>query len=134
MAEHSMLFIYTPNSSMEELFLDRHRYTIGRNKACDVCLPISSVSRLHATLVFIDADEYRRDEEAHYLIFDGDSQIDGSKSHFGLYVNGKKVDTHKLAHGDVIELGKDSRLNGLYINYFKFASVGKDTEEGGTSS
>ncbi len=134
MPEHAMLIIHAPPSPMQEVFLDKHLYTIGRSNKCDIIVASSGISRLHASITLIEESEYIPQEEAHYLIFDGDASIDGDKSTYGLFINGEKKDSHKLAHGDLIELGRNSRASGIYLLYFQFYQAGKTSEEGGTFS
>jgi pSer/pThr/pTyr-binding forkhead associated (FHA) protein len=132
MPEHAMLMVYCRNSRQERL-LDKHLHTIGRSQSCDIVIEQNGISRLHATLIFIEEDEYNSDEKAHHLIYDGDANIDGKPSLLGLYVNGVKVDVCKLSDDDLIELGENSKARGLYIKYFKFYQAGKKTDEGQTS-
>ncbi len=127
-----MLFVYAPPSPTQEVLLDKHLYTIGRSNKCDIILTGAGISRLHASITLIEESEYVSQEEAHHLILDGDASIDGNKSTYGLFINGEKKDSHKLTHGDVIELGRNSREVGIYLLYFQFYQAGRTSEEGGT--
>lgn len=62
---------------------------LGRGSDADLRLQDPSVSRLHARVVFVDGG---------YCLFDLGSTL-------GTEVNGRRVDVHKLADGDVIVLG-----------------------------
>ena len=66
------------------------KMTIGRSPETDVFLDDVTVSREHATLV-------RR--SGHWL-------LDDSGSLNGTYVNRQRVDSHKLADGDELQIGK----------------------------
>ena len=64
---------------------------IGRGKGTDLLLPDISVSRHHARVERVGGDGYR--------LVDLGSQ-NGTK------VNGRRVDTHALEHGDELQIGK----------------------------
>jgi hypothetical protein len=66
------------------------RMTIGRRPDCDIFLDDVTVSRDHALLV-------RRGEEIH---------IDDLGSLNGTYVNRARIDSHHLADGDELQIGK----------------------------
>jgi pSer/pThr/pTyr-binding forkhead associated (FHA) protein len=66
------------------------KMTIGRSPETDVVLDDVTVSREHATLV-------RRG---------GDWYLDDSGSLNGTYVNRRRVDSHRLADGDELQIGK----------------------------
>ena len=70
--------------------LTGERMTIGRSPETDVFLDDVTVSREHATLV-------RRG---------GDWFLDDSGSLNGSYVNRQRVDSHRLADGDELQVGK----------------------------
>ena len=66
------------------------KMTIGRSPETDVFLDDVTVSREHATVV-------RRG---------GDWYLDDSGSLNGTYVNRQRVDSHRLADGDELQIGK----------------------------
>ena len=66
------------------------KMTIGRSPETDVFLDDVTVSREHATLV-------RRG---------GDWYLDDAGSLNGTYVNRQRVDSHRLADGDELQIGK----------------------------
>ena len=70
--------------------LTGEKMTIGRSPETDVFLDDVTVSREHATLV-------RRG---------GDWFLDDSGSLNGTYVNRQRVDSHRLADGDELQIGK----------------------------
>src|SRR4051794_18998398 len=74
--------------------LFRDEYTIGRGEENTVRLTERNISRDHATL---------QKRSTHWVLID-------NSSYNGSFVGGNRVvDEHKLAHGDVIQLG-DYRL------------------------
>jgi hypothetical protein len=66
------------------------RMSIGRTPDADVFLDDVTVSRDHATLVHRQGAWY----------------LDDSGSLNGTYVNRQRIDTHKLADGDEVQVGK----------------------------
>ena len=66
------------------------RMTIGRRPDCDIFLDDVTVSRDHALLV-------RRNGEIH---------IDDLGSLNGTYVNRQRIESHRLADGDELQIGK----------------------------
>jgi DNA-binding winged helix-turn-helix (wHTH) protein len=79
-----------PNGAEVHLPLERDVTTIGRSDNCDLVIPLSTVSRLHARI------ELQYD---HYILSDA-----GSAN--GTYVNGERIeDGHQLSTEDEIWLG-----------------------------
>ncbi len=74
----------------ESFPLEGERLTIGRRPDSDVFLDDVTVSRDHALLV-------RRGGEFH---------LDDLGSHNGTYVNRRRIESHKLADGDELQVGK----------------------------
>jgi hypothetical protein len=87
----SALVIRAGGGRVGETFaLEGDRVTIGRRPESDVFLDDITVSRDHALLV-------RRG---------GDYYLDDCGSLNGTYVNRQRVDSHKLADGDELQIGK----------------------------
>ncbi|TLM80116.1 MAG: FHA domain-containing protein [Actinobacteria bacterium] len=74
----------------ERFFLDRDELTIGRDPACDVFLNDVTVSRHHAVL----------------RAAAGVVGIEDAGSLNGTYVNGVRVDSAILGHGDSVRIGR----------------------------
>jgi pSer/pThr/pTyr-binding forkhead associated (FHA) protein len=74
----------------ESFPLDGDRMTIGRRPDSDVFLDDVTVSRDHALIV-------RRGEEYH---------LDDLGSLNGTYVNRRRIESHRLADGDELQVGK----------------------------
>jgi hypothetical protein len=74
----------------ESFPLTSDRMTIGRRPDCDIFLDDVTVSRDHALLV-------RRGDEIH---------IDDLGSLNGTYVNRQRIESHRLADGDELQIGK----------------------------
>jgi FHA domain len=86
-----MLVIRSGGGRAGEAFsLDKDRMTVGRRPDSDIFLDDVTVSRDHAVMV-------RRGTEYH---------LDDLGSLNGTYVNRQRVETHHLAHGDELQIGK----------------------------
>ena len=90
----------------KEIVLTNSSYSIGRGQKCNIFLSSRFVSRRHATLFKIMADDGR----AYYRIVDGDMK--GKMSVNGLRINGRKVHYHDLKDGDKIFFG--SQVYAIY--------------------
>ena len=75
--------------------VDRDRFVIGRHTNSDLVLPELSVSHRHAVLSF---------ENGQFVLRDAPSK-------FGTFVNGERVQEHRLQHGDRIHLGSGSGVD-----------------------
>lgn len=84
------LRVYREQRHVEDLPLDRPRYTVGRGRGSGVLLDDESVSRVHAML-FAVADGYR---------------VEDLGSPNPTHVNGRPVRVHTLVHGDRIGVGR----------------------------
>lgn len=84
-----LVIVEGPNPGTQYPLLDK-RLLIGRGEECDLALPDTSVSRVHATLL--------KDEHGRYHISD-------QQSSNGVRVNGMEVTKIPLYSGDVVELG-----------------------------
>jgi pSer/pThr/pTyr-binding forkhead associated (FHA) protein len=90
-AESGALVVRSGGGRVGQSFpLTGEKMTIGRSPETDVFLDDVTVSREHATLV-------RRG---------GDWYLDDSGSLNGTYVNRQRVDSHRLADGDELQIGK----------------------------
>lgn len=90
-----------------EFVLDGSIHSLGRDPDCDIPLPSGFVSRYHATLVRVTNEN----DSCTYRLIDGnykfiDGELVGQPSKNGLIVNGRRVQTHTLRHGDEIDLGR----------------------------
>lgn len=83
------LILMTALGQTRQVMLPRHETRIGRAETNDIVLDTGRVSRMHATISVDDAFVTITDL--------------GSKN--GTYVNGERVDTQTLAHGDTIKIG-----------------------------
>ena len=90
-ARGPMLVIRSGGGRAGEAFsLDKDRMTVGRRPDSHIFLDDVTVSRDHAVIV-------RRGTEYH---------LDDLGSLNGTYVNRQRVETHHLAHGDELQIGK----------------------------
>jgi len=74
----------------ESFLLDGDRLTVGRRPDSDIFLDDITVSRDHAVLVRRGADYY----------------LDDCGSLNGTYVNRRRIESHRLADGDELQIGK----------------------------
>jgi pSer/pThr/pTyr-binding forkhead associated (FHA) protein len=70
--------------------LEQDRLTVGRRPESDIFLDDVTVSRDHAILVRRNADYY----------------LDDLGSLNGTYVNRSRIESHRLTHGDELQIGK----------------------------
>ncbi len=90
---------------LKSLPIERQEYIIGRANECDFLIDGKEVSRKHARVYYKD----------------GKFIIEDLKSTNGTFVNGKRIDTIELRHGDEINIGNftiifdDGRgIEGIY--------------------
>jgi pSer/pThr/pTyr-binding forkhead associated (FHA) protein len=95
--KHSL--IIEDDRGRREYILDASMYSIGRDLKCDIRIDSQYVSRRHATLVQLFAD----DGTFHYRIVDGLPK--GKPSSNGLFVNGRRLPACDLNDRDEIKLG-----------------------------
>jgi diguanylate cyclase (GGDEF)-like protein len=81
--------------------LEEMKYSLGRKSDNQIVLRSKHASRYHATLIKKSIDR----QKFSYWILDGD--LEGNKSHNGIYVNGNKCLVHELKDGDLINFGCD---------------------------
>ena len=74
----------------ETFLLEQERLTVGRRPESDIFLDDVTVSRDHAILV-------RRNDDYH---------LDDLGSLNGTYVNRSRIESHRLTHGDELQIGK----------------------------
>ena len=91
----------------KNISLNTNYFSIGRHPQCSLVLDSKVVSRHHATIVWVK-DKNSRRNEGYYWLVDGDGR--GRRSRNGVYVNGKKISSHRLVCGDVISIDSDSEL------------------------
>lgn len=94
------LLIIEESRQRKSILLEKSQYSIGRKSNNSIALKSHQVSRQHATLL-----RKAKTQVNHYSywIFDGD--LEGNKSHNGIYVNGEKCLIHELKDGDLINFG-----------------------------
>ncbi|MCM1982632.1 ATP-binding protein [Lyngbya confervoides] len=93
------------------IILDAATYSIGRDKTNSIVLNSKMVSRQHAILLRVTSPE----NSTHFFrLIDGDLQ--GKRSTNGLLVNGRKLFSHDLKHGDTILFGNDVKAKYFLTN------------------
>lgn len=90
--------------------LDAATYSIGRDQTNSIVLNSKMVSRQHAILLRVTVP----DTSTHmFRIIDGDLQ--GKRSTNGLIVNGRKLFSHDLKHGDQLMFGNDVKAKYYFL-------------------
>jgi sigma-B regulation protein RsbU (phosphoserine phosphatase) len=93
--------------------LDKPLFTIGRRGTADLKIGSADVSREHAEIAW-----------------DGDQYVlrDVGSSH-GTFVNGRRINMHTLAHGDLIRLGKNDVEIGFEADITSMSALMDTTSE-----
>jgi pSer/pThr/pTyr-binding forkhead associated (FHA) protein len=93
------ILIIEDDKGRREILLKSSRYSLGRTQKNDIIIHSPFVSRNHATLIrHFDEDGY-----VYYQVMDGDGAEKLSAN--GILINGRKVISHSLRHGDKIIFG-----------------------------
>ena len=95
------LLIVEDPQGRRTITLEDMKYSLGRKSDNQIVLRSKYSSRYHATLIKKSIDR----QKFSYWILDGD--LEGNKSHNGIYVNGSKCLVHELKDGDLINFGCD---------------------------
>ncbi|WP_375328312.1 EAL domain-containing protein [Microcystis sp. BLCC-F210] len=95
------LLIVEDPKGIRTIPLEEMKYSLGRKSDNQIVLHSKHASRYHATLIKKGIDR----QNFSYWILDGD--LEGNKSHNGIYVNGSKCLVHELKDGDLINFGCD---------------------------
>ncbi|MDB9432258.1 EAL domain-containing protein [Microcystis aeruginosa] len=95
------LLIVEDPQGRKTITLEDMNYSLGRKSDNQIVLRSKHASRYHATLIKKSIDR----QNFSYWILDGD--LEGNKSHNGIYVNGNKCLVHELKDGDLINFGCD---------------------------
>jgi diguanylate cyclase (GGDEF)-like protein len=90
--------------------LEQMKYSLGRQSTNDIVIYSKNVSRKHATLI----KKSNIQNLFSYWIFDGD--LEGNKSHNGIFVNNRKCMIHELKDGDIVNLGCQVNVSYHVIN------------------
>ncbi|WP_298615031.1 FHA domain-containing protein [uncultured Thermosynechococcus sp.] len=91
--------------------LEAAAYSIGRDESNAIVIDFETVSRQHAILLRVPipgTTGYR------YRLVDGNA--DGKPSTNGTFVNGKRISSHELQHGDVILFGRKAKASYLLLS------------------
>ncbi|MCZ8160953.1 MAG: FHA domain-containing protein, partial [Microcystis sp. LE19-196.1B] len=84
------LLIVEDPQGRKTITLEDMKYSLGRKSDNQIVLRSKHASRYHATLIKKSIDR----QNFSYWILDGD--LEGNKSHNGIYVNGNKCLVHEL--------------------------------------
>ena len=111
--QYRHLLIVDDLDGRRTVILDAATYSIGRDKTNPIVLNSKMVSRQHAILLRVTSPE----TSTHlFRIIDGDLQ--GKRSTNGLLINGRRLFSHDLKHGDTVVFGNDVKAK-----YYILANV-----------
>jgi len=91
--------------------LEAAAYSLGRDESNAIVLDFETVSRQHAILLRVPVPgttNYR------YRLVDGNAN--GKPSTNGTFVNGKRISSHELHHGDVILFGRKAKASYMMVS------------------
>jgi hypothetical protein len=91
------LVLSSGGTIVHQCFLDQERLSIGREASNHVVIDDPAVTREHAAIFQVGNDHVLSDLHSEH----------------GTFVNGKRVDSHILQHGDIVEFGA---FNLRYLN------------------
>jgi signal transduction histidine kinase len=105
------LFIIDDAEGRHTVSLEAATYSIGRDATNSIVLHSKMVSRQHALLLRVTSPE----TSTHlFRIIDGDLQ--GKRSTNGLIVNGRRLFSHDLKHGDMVAFGGDVKAKYYVVS------------------
>ncbi|WP_299402605.1 EAL domain-containing protein [Acaryochloris sp. IP29b_bin.148] len=111
--QHYHILAIEHEGNQQLISLEDATYTIGRHKANAVVLDNPTVSRTHAFLLRIcDVST----KQSAFRIIDGD--LNGKRSHNGLWINGKRCFAHDLQDQDIISLGEN-----VHVTYISTSNL-----------
>ncbi len=99
-AVDNFILILEDGNQRRTIDLSQSKYSIGRHADNAIVVQSPQASRRHAT--FVRKFDRKRNRDI-YWIFDGD--LEGNKSHNGIFINGEKCLVHELKDRDLINFG-----------------------------
>jgi signal transduction histidine kinase/pSer/pThr/pTyr-binding forkhead associated (FHA) protein len=117
------LLIIDDAEGRRTISLEAATYSIGRDTTNSIVLHSKMVSRQHAILLRVTAPET---SNFLFRIIDGDLQ--GKRSTNGLIVNGRRLFSHDLKHGDAVIFGGDVKTKYFVVSNFSDADFDKFCE------
>ncbi len=106
------IFVIEDQKARRIVTLEEPTYSIGRESSNDIVIYDRVVSRYHATLIRIKPSP--KNESYSYRILDGD--LESKRSTNGLIINGQRIESHDLKHGDVIVFGSQSKASYYIVS------------------
>lgn len=105
------LLIVEDHQNKRIINLTKNTYCLGRGSSVEIRIQDPQISRKHATII----KEFNPDHNVFlYKIVDGD--LSGKLSKNGLNINGQKLKTKYLEHGDSIRLSDHSKIQYFVID------------------
>ncbi len=115
------LLVIEDQNARRTIALEDSKYSLGRNSSNSIMLHSKQASRKHATLM---RKSNSQTNQYSFWILDGD--IEGNKSHNGIFVNGEKCLVHELRDGDLINFGCDVTASYHLMSSFSDTLVAKE--------
>lgn len=111
LAQERHVLILDTAGGRRAIALEAAAYSVGRDESNAIVLDVETVSRQHAILLRVPVPgttNYR------YRLVDGNAN--GKPSTNGTFVNGKRVSSHELHHGDVILFGRKAKASYMVVS------------------
>jgi diguanylate cyclase (GGDEF)-like protein len=115
------ILIVEDQQGRRTITLEDTRYTIGRNSNNSIVIYSKQASRRHATLI---RKVNSQTNQCSFWILDGD--LEGNKSHNGIFINGQKCLVHELKDGDLVNFG--CNVNASYHILANFSETFADKQ------
>ncbi|ATS17936.1 FHA domain-containing protein [Synechococcus sp. PCC 6717] len=111
LAQERHVLILNMVGGRRAIALEAAAYSLGRDESNAIVLDFETVSRQHAILLRVPVPgttNYR------YRLVDGNAN--GKPSTNGTFVNGKRISSHELHHGDVILFGRKAKASYMMVS------------------
>ncbi len=111
LAQERHVLILNMVGERRAIALEAAAYSVGRDESNAIVLDFETVSRQHAILLRVPVPgttNYR------YRLVDGNAN--GKPSTNGTFVNGKRISSHELHHGDVILFGRKAKASYMIVS------------------
>lgn len=102
------ILILEDDKGRRDILLTKKKYSLGRDRDCDLRIYSLFVSRHHATLIQVTDSNGC----SYYEVYDGDDK--GKPSVNGILINGQKVNNKKLQDGDKLIFGPQVKATYQY--------------------
>ena len=108
------ILIVEASDSRRAVALNSGVFSIGRHPQNALVINSKLVSRHHATIAWLQYTEKSSNQKDYcYWIIDGKGKRKRSRN--GISINGEKKSLHRLESGDIITIGRDTKITYNYI-------------------